>query len=280
MPLLSGGFFFMTIAQILQSAQKSNYRTEMEVFLAHLLGKSRLDLIRDSKDEVPVEKMAEIQKAWVKILDGYPVSYLTGEREFYGLPLFINENVLVPRPETELLVDHTIALATNGSRILEVGTGSGAIAIALKKTHPEFEVTATDVSAVALEVAKKNIDKYALDIKLIESDLLENIEENFDILVANLPYIGEVRNNFIAENVQKYEPNVALFGGDDGLQLYKKMFEQAKGRGFKYILGEVGFSHGEQIEELCAKIFPDAKFELKQDYSGLDRHFILKLDHE
>ncbi len=275
MPLHSGGFFVMKISQILQSAQKSSYRTEMEIYLAYLLGKSRLDLVRDGDEVVPVEKMGEIQKAWLKILDGYPVAYLTGVKEFYGIPLFVDENVLVPRPETELLVDYVCELAGEGARILEVGTGSGAIAIALKKTHPAFQVWATDVSRQTLSVAKKNIEKYGLDIELIESDLLQNVKNDFDILVANLPYIGEVRHNFIAENVQKHEPHVALFGGSDGLRLYERMFLEAKGR-FKYILGEIGFSQGEDIEDLCTKIFPEAKFELKQDYSGLDRHFILK----
>ena len=278
MPLLSGGFFVMTIAQILQSAQKPGFRTEMEIYIAYLLGKSRLDLVRDGNELIPVEKMAEIQKAWLKILDGCPVAYLTGEKEFYGISLFVNEDVLVPRPETERLVDYVCEIAEVGSKILQVVTGSGAIAIALKKTHPGFEVTASEISPAALSVAKKNIDKYALDIKLLQSDLLENVEGNFDILVANLPYIGLERNNFIAPNVEKYEPHLALFGGEDGLRLYEKMFKQAKG--FKYILGEIGFSHGKGIEDLCHEIFPEAKFELKQDYSGLDRHFILKFRYE
>lgn len=263
----------MTIAKLLQSAQKAGFRTEMEVYLSYLLGKSRLDLIRDRDDVIPVEKMAEIQKAWLKILDGCPVAYLTGEKEFYGISIFVNENVLVPRPETELLVDHVLEL--HALSILEIGTGSGAISIALKKTRPDLQVTATDVSQLALEVARRNIDRYELDIKLIESDLLENVEGDFDVLVANLPYIGEVSNDFLAENVRKYEPALALFGGDDGLRLYEKMFQQARGR-FKYILGEIGFSQGTQVADLCLSVFPEAKFELRQDYSGLDRHFILK----
>ncbi len=275
MPLLSGGFFFMTIAKLLQSAQKAGFRTEMEVYLSWLLEKSRLDFVRNGEFEVPIEKMAEIQKAWLKILDGCPVAYLTGEKEFYGIPLFVNENVLVPRPETELLVDHVKEIASEGARVLEIGTGSGAISIALKKTCPDFQVLATDVSSEALKVARQNIDKYDLDIKLIESDLLESVEGDFDVLVANLPYIGELTNDFLAENVRKYEPALALFGGDDGLRLYEKMFQQARGR-FKYILGEIGFSQGKQVEDLCLSVFPEAKFELRQDYSGLDRHFILK----
>ena len=132
--------------------------------------------MRNGEFEVPIEKMAEIQKAWLKILDGCPVAYLTGEKEFYGIPLFVNENVLVPRPETELLVDHVKEIASEGARVLEIGTGSGALSIALKKTCPDFQVLATDVSSEALKVARQNIDKYDLDIKLIESDLLESVE--------------------------------------------------------------------------------------------------------
>ncbi len=254
--------------------------------MAFLLKKSRLDLVRDGDHEVTTGKMAEIQAAWLKILDGCPPAYLTHEREFYGISFYVDENVLLPRPETELLVDHTLnainSLYLAGIKpvnILEIGTGCGAISLALEKKDTGLAITATDVSEGALEVAAKNVKKNSSKVKLIKSDLLENVQDgHFDILVANLPYIGKLKNNFISRNVEKYEPSVALFGGDDGLNLYEKMFRQAvkHKRKFFYILGEIGFSQGEGIIALAKEVFPEADIHVMQDYSGLDRHFILK----
>ncbi len=268
----------MTIAQLLSQAQQRHLRTEMEVFLAHLLGVNRLDLIAHSEKEVPVEKLADLQVAWAQIEDGLPVAYLTHEKEFYGLNFYVDERVLVPRDATERLVDYVLDRAGKDARILEIGTGSGAISVALKYTQPDLNITATDVSKDALEIANKNIVHNKLEIALIESDLLKKVpQQSFDILVANLPYIGRETNNFIAENVEKHEPSVALFGGSDGLQLYAQLFEQIREEEWdiKAIMGEIGFTQGRDIELLAEKLLPQYEFELMQDYQDLDRHFIL-----
>ena len=247
-----------------------------EVLLAHLLDVSRLELIAYSEQEVPVDKLGALQQSWAKIEDGCPVAYLTHEKEFYGLDFYVDERVLVPRGETERLVDYVLDRAQEGAKILEVGTGSGAIAVALKKTRPDLEVMASDVSSEALEIANKNIVQNGVSVALVESDLLEKVPEmDLDIIVANLPYIGEETNNFVAENVEKYEPSVALFGGSDGLQLYAKLFEQVREqeRDVKFIMGEIGFTQGRDIENLTKKHLPHFSFELMQDYQDLDRHF-------
>lgn len=278
----------MTIAQLLSSAQKQGLRTEMEIYLAHLLCVSRLDLLRDSDKEIPIKKMSAIQSAWLKILDAYPVAYLVKQKEFYGLNFYVDENVLVPRPETELLVKMVLDFANiilmNGKpspKILELGTGSGAISVALKHEFPELELTATDISMVALEIAKKNAKKNKVKINFLESDLLKKVaEDEFDILVANLPYIGTETCNYIADNVRKYEPALALFGGDNGLRLYEKLFEQiiSQNRKLTYIVGEIGFCQGELMKELSKRFFPDSAIEIKQDLSGLDRNFIIRCE--
>lgn len=267
----------MILARVIALAQKEGLRTEMEVFLAHLLGCSRLDLLARSQEEVPVEKLAELQKGWIRLQDGLPVAYLTHEKEFYGLPFYVDERVLVPRPETEQLVDLVLKHA-NGT-VLELGTGSGAIAISVKKARPELKVTATDISDAALEVANKNCVQHGVEVELIQSDLLEKVHGGrVDVLVANLPYIGKVEHAALAENVEKHEPHVALFGGSDGLELYRRLFDEILTEKWKFrvILGEIGFSQGSDVEKLCQERLPKYRFTLLQDLQGLDRHFVLE----
>ncbi len=267
----------MQIAQILSSAQKEHLRLEMEVFLSHLLGKSRLDLIAHGEEEIPVEKLAELQLAWTALKAGKPVAYLTHRKEFYGLDLFVNESVLIPRPCTELLVDW--AAEVTEKKVLELGTGSGAISLALKTKRPELEVTATDVSLDVLAVANKNCVQLGLEVKFIQSDLLAEVpQEPFDTLIANLPYIGTETHADIDPNVLDYEPGLALFGGFDGLDLYRRLFDQIREASwsFKFILGEFGFSQGQAIREVVEEKLPGYRFTLRQDLEGLDRHFLLE----
>lgn len=277
----------MTISELLNSAQKSNLRSEMEIYLAYLLARDRMSLIRERDFEVPVEKMSALQNAWIKILDGYPVAYLTNKKEFFEIPFYVNEDVLIPRPETEHLVNHVLncvkSLYEYGIqtvKVVEIGTGSGAIAGALKTLNKDLEIVATDISEKALDVARRNFQNLNLEIDLIQSDLLKDVKErNFNILVTNLPYIGEVENHFIADNVRKFEPSVALFGGFDGLDLYRRMFDQIleKRMNLDFILGEIGFCHGEKIKKIVNEKFPFADLKIEQDLNGLDRHFIISL---
>lgn len=267
----------MNIAQILGSAQKEHLRLEMEVFLSHLLGKSRLDLIAHGEEEIPVEQLAELQLAWTAIKAGKPVAYLTQKKEFYELELFVNESVLIPRPCTELLVDWAAEVAEK--KVLELGTGSGAVSLALKTKRPELELTATDISLDALAVASKNCVQLGLELRFLQSDLLRDVpHEDFDTLIANLPYIGTEFHADIDENVLNYEPGLALFGGSDGLDLYRRLFDQIREEGwaFKFILGEVGFSQGQAIREVAEEKLPMFHFTLRQDLEGLDRHFLLE----
>lgn len=267
----------MIVKRVLELAQKANLRTEMEVFLAHLFACSRLDLIARSEEEVPAPRLSELQKGWIRLQDGVPVAYLTRQKEFYGLSFYVDERVLIPRPETEQLVDLALKYAQKG--VLELGTGSGAIACSIKWSRPELKVVATDVDLGALDVANKNCVQLGLEVELVESDLLEKVPPvTADVLVANLPYIGLKEHAFLAENVQKYEPSLALFGGDDGLRLYARLFEQIRTqkRDFSVILGEIGFSQGKAIRQLCQTLLPEYQFTLLQDLQGLDRHFVLE----
>jgi release factor glutamine methyltransferase len=267
----------MSIADLLKKAQSLRLRTEMEVFLSHLLGKSRLDLIAFSEEEVPVEHLANLQKGWVKIQQGYPVAYLTNSKEFYGLDFHVDDRVLVPRGATEQLVELVKKSASIGAKVLEIGTGSGVISVSLKTVRPDLQITAGEVSTDALEVAKKNTERHKADIRLLESDLLSSIpNDGYEVLVANLPYIGEVEHRYIDDNVETHEPHVALFGGHDGLDLYRKLLTQAKDWNIKWIMGEFGFTHSEIMREIAKEILPDYSYKLYQDEEGLDRIFVLE----
>ena len=268
----------MTLGQLIQKAQKEHLRVEMEVFLAFLLQIDRSEILARSDEAVPLELLPVLQGAWVRLKEGYPVAYLTGSKEFYGLELMVNESALIPRDATERLVDYVLERTSQGSKVLELGTGAGAISLALKSEKPSLEIMATDLSEQALELARENAEHLNLDVNFIHSDLLSTVpDEDFEVLVTNLPYIGEEKNRFIAENVEAHEPHMALFGGFDGLALYEKLFKQIDEDewSFKYILGEIGFTQGRGIEKLARDISPHYDFELFQDYEGLDRHFIL-----
>jgi len=266
----------MSIADLLKKAQSLHLRTEMEVFLSHLLGSSRLDLIAYSEQEVPVKHLSDLQKGWVKIQQGYPVAYLTNTKEFYGLDYYVDERVLIPRPATEQLVDLVKGKASIGAKILEVGTGSGTISVALKHVRPDLSVTAGEVSSEALEVAKMNAKTHKTEIRFIESDLLKCIpQDSYEVLVANLPYIGEVEHHYIDENVEMHEPKLALFGGHDGLRLYEDLLSQVKDWSVKWIMGEIGFTQAEDMKRIAKKVLPDYDFTLYKDSEGLDRIFVL-----
>lgn len=275
----------MKVGEALSLAQKAQLRTEMEVFLAQLLGVERLELLAQSEQEIPVEFLSELHHAWLKIQEGYPVAYLVQNKEFYGLSFYVDERVLIPRPETEALVPLVLShLSRKGLRVLELGTGSGALACAIKHTRPDLELWATDVDPKALQVANKNCVQLNLDVKLLEADLLGSPflqrlpRDYFDVLVMNLPYIGSEEHAFLEEKVRKFEPHRALDGGLDGLRLYARLWDQIQREDWRFpiILGEIGFSQGEAIRSLCHTTLPSYRFSLFQDDQGLDRHFLLE----
>jgi release factor glutamine methyltransferase len=271
----------LTVGHLISQAQKLQLRTEMEIYMAHLMKVGRLDLLAHPDLVVPIELLAQLQSGLIELMKGRPVHFLTNEKEFYGIPFFVDERVLIPRGCTELLVDYVLEMAASGASILEIGVGSGAISIALKKTRPDLEILATDISAEALAVASQNAKAQNVAIEFFQSDLLQEVPvRNFDILVTNLPYIGEEKHRYITEEVEKHEPHLALFGGSDGLRLYERLFQEIveQKREFQAICGEIGFSQGPELEAMAKRFFPNLAFELRQDLEGLDRHFFLTSD--
>ncbi len=192
-------------------------------------------------------------------LFGEPIQYITGDAEFYGLPFHVNRDVLIPRPETEHLVEKAIALAAEFARprIVDVGTGSGAIAVALAHALPFAEITATDISPAALAVAKENAagNGVADRVRFHEGDLLEPVAgEQFDIVVSNPPYVPESDRNTLHQEVRNFEPGHALFAGADGLDIYRRLIPAAFGALLSggVVALEIGYGQQETIRALLA----------------------------
>lgn len=191
---------------------------------------------------------------------GEPIQYILGEAEFYGLRFHVNRDVLIPRPETEHLVEKAIALAAKFGRpkIVDVGTGSGAIAVALAHALPSAEVTAIDISSAALVVAKDNATRNVVAdrVRFLEGDLLDPVAgEQFDIVVSNPPYVPERDRDTLDKEVRNYEPVQALFAGDDGFDVYRRLIPAAFGALVPggYLLPEIGYGQREGTQTLLEK---------------------------
>lgn len=235
-------------------------RRDAETLLLHLIGKHRAWLIAHAQDEfggcTAMGYAALIDRRYA----GEPIQYITGECEFYGLPFRVTPAVLIPRPETEHLVEKAIELNRGFParvRILDVGTGSGAIAIALARALPAAHITAIDLSSQALEIAAFNAQRngVAERIRFLEGDLLSPVvDEHFDLIVSNPPYVPLTDRPTLAVEVREHEPTLALFSGDDGLNVYRRLIPasaHALSSGGSLAL-EIGCGQSEAIRDLLA----------------------------
>ena len=207
-----------------------------------------------------------------------PAQYIIGQADFYGMQLTVDERVLIPRPETEELVELILAEnpETNLS-VLDIGTGSGAIALALAKNRPDWSVTAADVSQDALDVANENAKNQNLQIFLKKSDCFTEISEKYDIIVSNPPYISREDESEVGLNVLHSEPHLALFAAEDGLAIYRRIAEDAKDYlkdGGKIYL-EIGYKQGQSVPELFRKHLPEKRVRTLKDQFGQDRMVVV-----
>jgi release factor glutamine methyltransferase len=205
---------------------------DAEFLMMHVLGKDRAWILAYWHDEIETDCSIPYHSAIERRRNGEPIQYITGEAEFYGLPFRVNRDVLIPRPETEHLVEKAIELAAVFAqpRIADIGTGSGAIAVALAHKLPASAVTAIDLSTAALEVAKKNAARndVADRIRFLDGNLLAPVAgEQFEIVVSNPPYVPETDRGSLAVEVRDYEPAQALFAGNDGLDIYRLLIPEA-----------------------------------------------------
>lgn len=270
----------MTVAQALSRARgrlKSHFivdaALEGEVLLRYALKMDRVELHLNIQRKLTAKEETIFQGLVERRLDGEPLAYITGQREFFGLDYHINHNVLIPRPETEILVAKALALAENSNieTIADIGTGCGVIAITLALKLAKAKIYATDISASALEAAAANARRHRVAgrVQFLSGDLLEPLPEACDLIVANLPYVREKEITGPAEA----EPRLALDGGPDGLKLIKRLCHTvpAKLKNQGYLLLEIGRGQGPAVTKYLRMLYPSAKIEITPDLAGIDR---------
>jgi len=270
---------------IIKSARELNGTSdfpflEVQVLLASILHKSRAWLASHPEEELEDDNLERADQLLQRLSDGEPLPYLTGEQAFFGLDFLVNPNVLIPRPETELLVEECIQwLEENPSKrnMADIGTGSGIIAITLADHFENLQVTAIDISDEALEIAKLNAAQIHVEkrISFLENDLLENQSLQFDLIAANLPYIPT--NLLDTLPVAKYEPHLALDGGEDGLEIISRLMSQCKGN-IKHgglIILEIQFDQSEPVKTMAENLYPGSEISIINDLAKHPR--ILKI---
>lgn len=238
---------------------------DAQVLLAHVLGVGRAWLIAHATDPLPRDPADAFFALAKRRREGEPVAYLTGRREFHGLDLEVTPAVLIPRPETETLVEAALGLPA-GARVLDVATGSGAVALALADERPDLTITGTDASPAALEVARANAARLRLEVTLREADLMDGAGGPFDAVLANLPYVAAADLPGLGPELA-YEPAAALDGGPDGLALVRRLAAQAAD--VPFVALEVGAGQAAAVAALLAPAHP--RIETCPDLSGIER---------
>jgi release factor glutamine methyltransferase len=223
-------------------------RLDAELLLASALGVGRARLVLDAAAPLDPAQLDHFRRLVARRAAREPVAYILGRKEFRWISLSVDPRVLIPRPETELLVEVGLGLP-RGARVVDVGTGSGAVALALKHERPDLNVWASDVSKGALEVARGNAQRLGLDVRFVQADLLEGVEERFDGVLANLPYVPEQVP--LAPEIGAYEPAQALFGGEDGLELIRRLIGMVEGA--ELVALEMGFGQDGALSELLSQ---------------------------
>lgn len=276
----------MIIKEALQYATEKITSTspvlDAEVLLCFALGKPKEFLYTNPETKLTDKQQELFEKYTERRSTGEPIAYITNEKEFYGRTFYIDNSVLIPRPDTEILIDEVKNYSKSGDIIADVGTGSGCIAITLAKELPNTTVLATDISPDALEVAQKNAKTLDAHVIFSEGNLLKPLtDQKLDIIVANLPYgWKEWKNNTSAETKGlSFEPQIALFTEENGLKLYKELFEQISNqeKKLRLIIGEFDPRQTDELKKIVKNYFPQSTLEIKKDLAGLDRLAIIKL---
>ncbi len=263
-------------------------RLSAELLLSHVLGTKRIELYTHSGEALTGQQVHRLQELAERAGRHEPIAYLTGKTEFYSLELNVTRDCMIPRPETELLVERAIEFlrTRSGAQLVcDLCTGSGCIAVAVAKHCPAARIIATDISADALKVAAQNVEAYQLDeqIKLLSGDLFEPAKvlpgaEQFDLIVCNPPYVSAAECEALPKNVRDYEPRLALFAGSDGLDICRRVITDAGAflKPEEVLMLEIGYAQGRAVRELLEQTGTFAEIRVEKDFQNHDRIAIAK----
>lgn len=271
-----------TISQLEKNLQEIGEDPENLTYVfRELKSWSLLDFILHQNKEVTESDQKILESIMAQLEDHRSPQYITGKAYFRDLELAIDERVLIPRPETEELVD--LVLKENSKadlRVLDIGTGSGAIAISLKSARPDWQVTASDISQGALQLAEENSKLNQVSLDFVESDVFGQITGTFDVIISNPPYIAYGDKDEVGMNVLASEPHLALFADEDGFAIYRQIIEGAgehlSENGKLYF--EIGYKQGDGLRALLSKHFPQKRIRVLEDIFGKDRKVVMDND--
>lgn len=266
--------------ETLKQAETFLEKAEKESRIASLLFEDmfnfeKIDFILRGDEEINDDDFASLMKAVYLVSEGWPYQYVTGVAHFYGNKLKVNTHTLIPRNETEELVYLVLKKVKNGT-IVDIGTGTGAIGLTLKKENPNFDIILTDISEEALQVTKENMGHLSVDATLLLGDMLKPLIKNkmmVDIIVSNPPYISFDEVAYMSESTLKHEPYHALFAKEDGLYFYREIIKDLDAvlRIGGQVFFEIGFKQGSSVRDLFLSYWPNSKVEIIKDINGLDR---------
>jgi len=260
--------------EILKKENIEDATLKARILLAFALGKNKEYIIVHDEEEIKEETCNKYKNYIKRIIQHEPIQYITQKQEFMKLNFFVNENVLIPRADTEILVEEALQIIEQNklNTVLDLCTGSGAIAVSIAKYADVKKVLATDISKKTLEVAEVNINKNKVEVQTLESDLFKNVKEQFDVIVSNPPYIETDTIEVLSEDVKK-EPRLALDGGRDGLDIYRKIIDEAwkylSPKGFLCL--EIGYNQRQSVLNLIKESHKYESEYSKKDLYGNDR---------